>query len=247
MRWVELYKKYRFGMIVPSPNVVIEPEFYSLGLEEVGFYSSRVLHTTCTPEKLKEMGNLVQRAVLELSTARVNAILYACTSGSLINGLEWEKNLTHELSKSSGIPVITTFGSVKNALQFMNISKIHMFTPYIDEINKKEKHMLEKSGIEVLIVKGLNITNSVEIAEVEPEFILNESIKLYRKNSEVQAIFLSCTNLRTFSIIGQLEKQTGVPAITSNQASLWALLRLMKIEKSITVIGKLFNHDNKSL
>jgi len=247
MRWIELYKKYRFGMIVPSPNVVIEPEFYSFSTQDIGFYTSRVLLNDCTSEQLKKMGDFSERAALELSTARVNAILYACTSGSLINGLEWEKNLAHKLSKVSGVPAITTFGSVKEALQFMNISKIHMFTPYIDEINKKEKHILEKSGFKVLSSKGLNITNAVEIAEVEPEFILNEAVKLYRQNSEAQAIFLSCTNLRTFSIIDQLEKQTRIPVITSNQASLWGLLRLMKIEKSITGIGKLFNHDNKSL
>jgi len=242
-----MYKKYRFGLIVPSPNVVIEPEFYSLSLKDIGFYTSRVLHITCNPEKLKEMGNFAERAALELSTARVNAILYACTSGSLINGLEWEKNLADKINKVSKVPAVTTSGCVKNALQFMNISKIHMFTPYIDEINKKEKDFLERSGIKVLSIKGLGITNSVEIADVEPEFILNEAVNLYRQNSEAQAIFLSCTNLRTFSIIDQIERQTGVPVITSNQASLWGLLRVMKIEKSIKGMGKLFDNDNKLL
>jgi len=242
-----LYKKYRFAIIVPSPNVVIEPEFNSFSSKDIWFYASRVLLNDFTSEQLKKMAEFSKRAALELSTARINAILYACTSGSFINGLEWEKNLAHKLSKISGVPAITTSGSVKEAFQFMNISKIHMFTPYIDEINKKEKHFLEKSGFKVLSSKGLNITNAVEISEVEPEFILNEAVKLYRQNTEAQAIFLSCTNLRTFSIIDQLEKEIGIPVITSNQASLWGLLRLMKIEKSITGIGKLFNHDNKSL
>ncbi len=246
MRCVELYKRYRFGIILPSPNVVAEPEFNSFSIEDIGFYASRVLLNDCTSEQLEKMGDFSERAAFELSTARVDAILYACTSGSLINGLEWEKNLAHKLSKVSGVPAITTFGSVKKALQFMNVSKIHMFTPYIEEINKKEKHVLEQSGFKVLSSKGLNITNAVEIADVEPEFILNEAVNLYRQNLEAQAIFLSCTNLRTFSIIDQIEKETGVPVITSNQASLWGLLRLMKIEKSITGIGKLFNYDNTS-
>jgi len=242
-----MYKKYRFGMIVPSSNTVIEPEFYLLSLKEIRFYTSRVLHTTCNPEKLKEMGNFAERAALELSTARVNAILYACTSGSLIEGLDWEKNLVDKINKVSKVPAITTAGCVRDALKFMKISKINMFTPYIDEVNKKEKEFLEKSGFEVLSIKGLGITNAVEIAEVDPKIILKEALQLYQKNKEAEGMFLSCTNLRTFSIIDQLEKQTGIPVITSNQASLWGLLRSMKIEKPIKGIGKLFYNDNKSL
>jgi len=236
-----LYKKYKFGLVVPSPNVVIEPEFYSLSLDDIGFYTTRLMHTTCTPDNLKEMGNLVKRGVLELSTARVNGILYACTSGSLINGLKWERKLTDSLIKLSGVPIITTFRSVIEALKYLHVSKIHMFTPYIEEINKKEKELLEESGIKVLLCKGLKITNSVEIAEVEPEFVLNEAVKMYKQNSEAQALFLSCTNLRTFPIIERLEMYTGVPVITSNQASLWGLLRLIDIKKKVTGLGKLFN------
>jgi len=241
-----LYKKYRFGLIIPSPNVVIEPEFYSIFLKDVGFYTSRVLLSNCTLPELKKMGDFAQRAALELSTARVNAILYACTSGSLIEGLDWEKDLTIKIAEMSGVPTITTAGSVRDALIFMKISKINMFTPYIDEINEKEKDFLEKSGLEILNVKGLGITNAIEIAEVDPKIILKEALKLHQKNKEAEGMFISCTNLRTFDIIDELEKQIGVPVITSNQASLWGLLRIVKKQQIIKGLGKLLNLLHKN-
>jgi len=234
-----MYKKIRFGLIVPSPNVVIEPEFYSIVLGNIGFYTSRVLLDDCTPGQLKKMGNFTQRAALELSTIKASAILYACTSGSLIEGVDWEKDLAIKISKISGVPTITTAGSIRDALTFMKISKINMFTPYIKEVNKKEKEFLEKSGFEVLGVEGLGIVNSVDIAEVEPKLTIEKTLQLHQKNKEAQAMFLSCTNLRTFDIIDDLEKKIGVPVITSNQASLWNLLKLVKLEKSIKGLGKL--------
>jgi len=235
-----MYKKFRFGLIVPSSNVVIEPEFYSIALENIGFYSSRVLHNECTPNQLKKMGEFSQRAALELSTINASTILYAATSGSLIGGVDGEKDLRSRISKISGVPTITAAGSVRDALIFMKISKVNMFTPYIDEINMREKEFLEKSGIKVLSFRGLGIVNSAEMAEVEPKFTIKKAFMLHQKNKEAQAMFLSCTNLRTFDIIDDLERKIGVPVITSNQVSLWNLLKSVKLQKTIKGLGKLF-------
>ena len=38
------------------------------------------------------------------------------------------------------------------------------------------------------------------------------------------AVFLSCTNLRTYDLIASLEQELGVPVITANQVTMWAVL-----------------------
>ena len=57
---------------------------------------------------------------------------------------------------------------------------------------------------------------------------------------EADAIFISCTNLRTFEIIEGLEEDLGVPVVTSNQASLWLALRQMDVMEKIPELGRLF-------
>ena len=56
---------------------------------------------------------------------------------------------------------------------------------------------------------------------------------------EAEAIFISCTNLRAASVIERLEKETGKPVVTSNQATFWACLRKLGIDESIPTAGKL--------
>ncbi|HEC86914.1 MAG TPA: maleate cis-trans isomerase, partial [Thermoplasmatales archaeon] len=56
---------------------------------------------------------------------------------------------------------------------------------------------------------------------------------------EADAIFISCTNLRTFEIIESLEKELETHVVTSNQASLWLALRKLGIEEKIPKLGKL--------
>lgn len=43
---------------------------------------------------------------------------------------------------------------------------------------------------------------------------------------EAEAIFFSCTNLRTFDIIEELEIQLGKPVLSANQVAIWSMLRL---------------------
>jgi len=233
-------KNYRIGLIVPSPNVVIEPEYYSMNLKGICFYTSRVLSNSCTPKALQTMSGYVERAALELSSANVDTILYACTAASMMNGIDWEKDLIKRINEISQTLSISTAGSVGEALHFMKIYKVHMFTPYIDEINLAEKNFLSQSGIDVIEMKGLGITKSVEIADVEPDFIFNEVLDLYKKDQSVQGIFISCTNLKTFSIIDRIENHLNIPVITSNQASLWSLLNTIKFNKPINGLGQLF-------
>jgi len=225
---------------VPSANVVVEPEYYSINLKGVHFYTSRVLGSSCTPQDLQIMSGYIERAALELSTACVDVILYACTAASLIKGIDWEKDLVKRISKISQTPTISTAGSVVKAFHFMKISKVHMFTPYIDEINLEEKKFLEQSGIDVLGMKGLGITKSVEIADVNPDLIFDEVVDLYKKDQSVQGVFISCTNLKTFPIIDKIENYLNIPVITSNQASLWSLLNIIKFNKSINGLGQIF-------
>ena len=57
----------------------------------------------------------------------------------------------------------------------------------------------------------------------------------------VQAIFTSCTNLRTFNAIEPVEEALGVPVVSSNQALLWDMLRLADVEARGWGPGRLFD------
>ena len=56
---------------------------------------------------------------------------------------------------------------------------------------------------------------------------------------EADAVFISCTNFRTFEIIESLEQDLGIPVVTSNQASLWLALRELDVMEKIPWLGKL--------
>ena len=48
-----------------------------------------------------------------------------------------------------------------------------------------------------------------------------------RPNAE--AVFLSCTNLPTYAILGEVEADLGVPVLSANQTLMWGLCQVAGI------------------
>lgn len=236
-------KKVKFGIIISSSNTVLEPELNLISPQDIGIYVSRVLQRKPTIEEIKLTLEYARRAGEELSTAQVNLILYAITIGSIVIGREWENKFINKLTGKTGVNSITTASSVIKALKRLEVKKIIVLTPYTEEMNQLEKIYLEKSGIEVLDIKGLNGKSVIEIGGIDEKIVYENSLELFNRcSNKAQAIFISCTNLNTFEIISKLESKIKIPVITSNQASFWNLIRTYGDQRKIYGYGTLLEN-----
>ena len=233
----------RIGLIVPSSNTVCEQEVAALCPEGVAAYAARVLFEP-TMDGLRAMKNHVERASLELSSEGICQIIaFCCTVGSMLGGYEGEKEILRLIEKTSGIPAITTTTAVSAALDTLNVKRIAVATPYTSEINRNEKESLELRGIHVTVIQGYHesiapheLKNDM-IGRLLPQTAYEMGLKVNGKDN--QAIFISCTNFRAIEIIESLERKTGKPVISSNQATLWYALRKLGIKDSIKGFGRL--------
>jgi maleate isomerase len=57
-------------------------------------------------------------------------------------------------------------------------------------------------------------------------------------------LFISCTALPAFEMIEYLEAELGVPVVSSNQATLWNTLNILKVDGSAIPGGRLFRLAN---
>jgi maleate isomerase len=217
---------YRIGLIVPSLNVTIEPEFNAYAPSDVSVHATRLLLPKGDKEHLAQMAQDTEPACDLLGTAKVNVIAYACTSGSLIRGIEWERDLAKRMESRVRVPAVTTASAVIDALKKLHLSKLAVGTPYIDEVNAAERKFLEDNDIAVTQIKGLGYVDGETLHREPPETAMKlaESVD----SSHAEGIFLSCTDLKTFTVIDEIEKALGKPVISSNSATLWKCLQVMK-------------------
>ena len=98
----------RIGLIIPSSNTTMESEFWRMVPEGVSIHTTRLKLLRVTVNELKEMAKNALHAAQLLATANVDVIVYGCTSGALIGGIEWEENLRKNIEEHVKIPTITT-------------------------------------------------------------------------------------------------------------------------------------------
>lgn len=170
-----------------------------------------------------EIGQLAK----DLSVVGPQVALYLCTSGSFARGRGGERRLCKAMT-SSGIPLaVTTSGALLEAADALGIGRMAIATPYDDVVTDLLATYLECAGLVVAGRSRLGLTGEIwrlthrEIADLVRDAVTG--------SEQADAVFISCTNVRTYDLIGPLERELGLPVLTANQVSMWAALRAVDL------------------
>jgi maleate isomerase len=232
------FYKASLGLIVLKSDETIEQEFRSIIDNDISLLHSRIpCHPKVTPETLSQMEiDLPTAAELLPSTARYDVIGYACTSASTIIGTDKIKSLIQ--SKHTNTQVTDPIDSVIKAMKKLNCKKIAFVSPYSATVTEVLKNYLEKKGFEITNIICFEEDNDSVVAKISEHDTLRAIVDV--NNSSNEAVFASCTNLKTFNIINEAEKSIKKPVISSNLALAWNMLNISGV-KNVNAPGALFN------
>jgi maleate isomerase len=226
----------RVGLIVPSVNGTIEPDYVWAAPPGLSFHATRVMLYETTPEGLRAMNKEVEGAARLIASVSPDVVAFACTSGTFIDG---EAGLVRQIETIAAIvqsPVVATSRCVIEAMRALGVRRIALATPYLDQVNELERMFLISHGLEVTAVEGLGLSGKT-IREVPPE----ETIALVRRadTTAAEAVLISCTDLRALEVVDVLERELGKPVLTSNQVTLWGILRALGRPALVPGLGRL--------
>jgi maleate isomerase len=229
--------KVRIGLIIPSSNRLSEAQFHRYAPAGVGIHVARVQMTGRHKKPIAALLDAVGGAASSLADARCNPIVFHCTGTSMAEGLEGEAALVQRVAKESGAAAFSTAQAILEALKAMGLRRVVLFSPYPQATNDHEKEFLAEHGIEVVRDVALNVGSSDDYIRVP----VTRWIELAREHARVPAdgYFLSCTNTTQIEAIETIERETGKPAVNSNQATLWAALKRAPAFGAIPRIGGL--------
>lgn len=179
----------------------------------------------------------LETAAKRLAARGAGEILFACTSGSLINGPGWDRVIVDRIEQASGATGSTTTTAVLAALRALGARTISIGTPYIAEVDERERAFFGQAGFTVARIEGLGCYTDPEIGMMTPDEIVALAGRVDRADAE--AVFLSCTTLNVANEIGRIEEGIGKPVVTSNQASAWHFMRRRGIAPRPGLFGRL--------
>ena len=202
------------GVVVLQADVTIETEFRQLLPPDRALMVSRVPSgDDVTIETLSAMETELTRAAsLFPRGVRFAAMGYGCTSGASVIGSARVAELLREGAPARSVhdPLCALIA----ACRANGVRRLGLVTPYTLDVTDRLREALCAEGIDCDPVLAFGIAEEAMVARIHADTVTAAARDM--RAAGVDAVFLSCTNLRTLAPLRALKAETGPPVWSSN-------------------------------
>lgn len=214
------------GLIVLQTDETIEPEFAAQFADHPSpLYVSRIASApSVSSDSLADMERLLPAAADLLPKARPYGVVgYGCTSASSIIGSTRIEKLVQMTCQTAHVtnPLRAALACAKDA----GVSRFALLSPYVAEVNVPLRAAFANGGVSTDVFGTFGEAQEAKVVRISTASIVDAACTL-GSDPNVDAVFLSCTNLRTQAAIPQIRAQIGKPVFSSNQSLAWHMNRL---------------------
>ncbi len=228
------------GLIVLKFDETLEQDFRRLfPSRDLSLYTSRVPSgAEVTQDTLTEMANtLPASAALFPPAATFDVVGYGCTSGTTMIGAAKVAELVQQGVQTPAVTDPLTAAIA--ACRHLGITALGMVTPYLASVSIPVQTAFEDAGIAVPHLVSFGEAGEENVARITAASVKAAACQV--GTQDVDAVFLSCTNLQTLDVIADLEARLNKPVISSNTALAWHMARLSGAELTADAPGSLLN------
>ena len=229
-------KTATMGMVVLQTDERIESDMRQLLSPKINLHVTRIPSgATVTTDTLSQMENdLPAAAALLPRAAKFDAVGYGCTSGTSVIGAPRIAELVHGgcVTKNVTEPVSALIAACKH----LGLARIAFLSPYVEAVSQTLRDTLGDSGIQTPVFGSFDEASEERVVRITPNSTRDAAIAL--NTDDVDAVFLSCTNLNTLPVIDEIELAINKPVLSSNQVLAWHLSQLSDVSTG-TPVGRL--------
>ena len=212
--------RLRIGLIVPSSNTVMEPDFHRHSRQSGLVSTTRIFLENVTREaEIEMLEKELPRAVRLIRTTAPDVVVFGCTSAGALATLSHDDGIARMIEQETGARAVTVLRAVLTQLRLVRPQRVAVFTPYIPDLTAGVARCISEDGHTVVKAAGMGITKNLDIGRVTPEEIIR-FVESQMAGLDADCLFLSCTNWRAIEAIGPLKEKLGLPVISSNQATI---------------------------
>ena len=214
------------GLVVLQVDETIEGEFReAFGTSKNQIFVTRIPSgLEVTAESLISMKRHIKAAAKLLPQSREFSVIgYGCTSASAIIGSEKISELIKSGCHTRKVtnPLLAATEYAKH----IKVRKLALLSPYIEEVNTPLRKAFGNNGLSTEVFGTFGEGKEEKVARISESSTIEAAITL-GQNASVEAVFISCTNLRTFNCLGKIANEINKPVFSSNQSLAWHMKKL---------------------
>jgi maleate isomerase len=237
----------KFGVLGPSTNTIVQPDFDDMRPYGVTNHYSRIVVSDAQAVSnetfmagTQEISDNTLNAVRGVLTSRPDYLVMGMSAVTFYGGAEGGRTWRENIEAASGLGVSTGAEAVVAALKaYGGVRRVSVVSPYFPAANSEVKHFLADHGYETVRDIALQCPSWTAIAEVSPGRLRDAMRAL--DGDDVDAIIQVGTNLSTVRLAAAAEYWLGKPVIAINTATYWHALRANGIPDRMPGFGRLLS------
>jgi maleate isomerase len=223
---------HHFGVLVPSTNTIVEIEYGRLLPPMLQLHVARIPLLS----RGSDDSDVDYQARL-LGSAKVEVVALAQT-GATLSADDYDEQITKRMSEAAGVPAVTSARAIGLAVRALGARRIALVSPFPMPVLERAKcHYTDKYGLEVVAIESFSGAESTIYPTLGPDEARDAIARTDQPDIEIFVV--PAGNLPTLSFIPRWESAVGKPVISTNQAALWAMLQIMRVDEKLPGLGRL--------
>ena len=236
----------KFGVLAPSTNTSVQPEFDAMRPRGVTNHHSRLIipdtRVSGDASFLRMMDNIrgaLMPALDAVMTCHPDYVVLGMSAETFWDGLKGSDQLKRKMERRAKVGVAMGSDACRAALSVFgrSVKRLGVITPYMPVGDRQVLRFFTDCGYEVVNLLGLKCRSPVLIAH-ESQARLRRAIAQVNRG-RVDAIVQVGTNLAMAEVAARAEARLKKPVIAINTATYWHALRQYGIRDKLYGWGAL--------
>jgi maleate cis-trans isomerase len=143
-----------------------------------------------------------------------------------------------QMASNAGVPAVTSAEAIGEAVRALGMTRIGIVTPYSAAVIQRAKRYFEtKYRLQVVGMEGFGATDAYAIGKLDSSMAFEGLQRV--DTPAIEALIVPGRNFPTMPWIAAWERALDKPVITTNQATLWGALGVMKLNDPLPGLGRL--------
>ena len=236
--------RQKFGVLGPSTNTIVQPDFDDLRPVGVTNHYSRIAipnNPVNDNESFLKLVDNINKATLDaidvLRTCEMDYMIMGMSAATFWNGRGGAAQYIKMMEERAQVKVSCGSFGTEAALNLYKAKRIAFLSPYFEVANKEVRRFYSDCGFTVVRDICLERPSPVQIAHTTDEICRQTLKKL--DGDDVDAIVQVGTNLSMIRLAAAAEIFLGKPVIAINTATYWHALRAQGINDKVAGFGNL--------
>ncbi len=239
----------KFGIVTPSTNTIVQPEYDSMRPHGVTNHIGRMYIVDKPVDSDEDFNDLIYRidnaledAIDRVMTAEPEYLILGMSSESIWGGgLEPSRRIAKRIRERAGdIGIAQAADAFPAALKALGVGKrLAVVSPYFPVADGHIREYVDEIGFEVIRAKHLSCRSAVLIGHTSEDDLRRAMQEV--DGDDIDGIIQFGANLPGAKVAAEAEKWLRKPVICVNVATYWYALRENNIPDKVYGFGSLLS------